>query len=397
MKSIMIIGAGFLQAFVIDKAKELGFYTIAVDGNPEAPGFTLADEYKVINIVDQEACLAYAMEKKINGVLTAATDYGVLTACYIANEMKLPGLDYETALLIKNKYRIRKRLFEKKADDAEQAYEVTCYEDIKALEGKLHFPVMVKPCDGSGSRGASKVEQASEFEMACRNAMMNSISHRAEVESFIDGVEYGAESFVYDGKVTVLAVMRKWMTNPPNYAELGHSIPSCLVPEMENKVKATVSKAIHALGINFGSVNMDLLITAEGGVHIIDVGARMGGNLIGSNIIPLGTGIDYMAAMINGAVGKAVNLKPGMAAKPVVTRLLALSPGTVYHLPDFQHIEAEYDVKVYHHLRVGDIITPYRTNLDGCGYVVACNENYMTAVSNAEAALKSINDGIVRK
>ena len=33
---------------------------------------------------------------------------------------------------------------------------------------------------------------------------------------------------------------------------------------------------------------MDVLVTHDGKVCIIDVGARMGGNLIGSHIIPIG-------------------------------------------------------------------------------------------------------------
>ena len=155
MKKILIIGAGFLQSFVIQKAKKMGYETLAVDADPNAVGFRFADKYAVINIVDEKACLAYAQEEKIDGVLTAATDYGVLTAAYIAKEMHLEGLNYESAKLIKNKYRVRKRLFEARVDDTEQAFEVKKSTDITSLCKKLSFPVMVKPCDGSGSRGAS--------------------------------------------------------------------------------------------------------------------------------------------------------------------------------------------------------------------------------------------------
>ena len=84
MKKLLVIGAGFLQAFVIKKAKTMGYHVLAVDGNPNAEGLQYADEYACINIVDEEACLNYAAEKKIDGVMTAATDYGVKTASYIA-------------------------------------------------------------------------------------------------------------------------------------------------------------------------------------------------------------------------------------------------------------------------------------------------------------------------
>ena len=396
MKKILVIGAGFLQSYVIKKAKELGYYTYAVDGSATAPGFQYADESAVINIVDKEACLAYAKEKQINGVLTAATDYGVLTASHIAEKMELPGIDYNVATTIKNKYLIRRALFEAHADDTEQAYEVSSEQDILNIQTKVKFPVMVKPCDGSGSRGAAKVEHIEDFSSACLEAMNCSLSHKALVETFIVGKEYGAESFVYNGEVAVLAVMRKWMTEAPYYAELGHSIPSCLDAKTEQHIRECVEKAIKALKVNFGSVNMDLLLSDDGTVHIIDIGARMGGNLIGSNIVPEGTGIDYIGAMLRAAVGDEVDLKPQHAPKCVVTRLLALMPGVVSELPNFEEIEKDTDVEVHHHLQVGDQIREYHTNLDGCGYVVAVSNDYNVALENAETALKRINNEIVR-
>lgn len=153
MKKILVIGAGFLQDFVIQKAKKMGYYVLAVDADPEAIGFSHADKYAVINIVDKGACLKFALEEQIDGVLTAATDYGVLTAAYIAKHMSIPGLNYESAKLIKNKYLVRKKLFENHVDDTEQTYEISSETDLAELAHKLTYPVMVKPCDGSRKPG----------------------------------------------------------------------------------------------------------------------------------------------------------------------------------------------------------------------------------------------------
>ncbi len=393
MKKILIIGAGFLQSYVIKKAKSMGYETLAVDADPYAVGFQFADKHEVINIVDEKACLAYAQRENIDGVLTAATDYGVLTAAYIAKEMHLGGLDYDVAKLIKNKYKVRKRLFEAKVDDTEQAYEVDENTDINTLCEKLTFPVMVKPCDGSGSRGAARVDEVSQFADACKKAMAASITHRAEVETFIVGKEYGAETLVANGKINVLGIMRKWMTKPPYYAELGHAIPTDLPYEVEERAKQCVESAIKALGVNFGSVNMDMLITAEGKIHIIDIGARMGGNMIGPCIIPYGTGVDYMANMIRNAVGDEVDLTP-CNKSTVATRLLAFGDGVVKQLPDFEKLEKEYGVEIYHHLEIGQTVREYHTNLDGCGYIVARADDIETAIANAEKVLKLIEKTI---
>lgn len=395
MKKILIIGAGFLQDFVIRKSREMGYYTLAVDADPSAIGLSHADKSAAINIIDRDACLEFARKEQIDGVLTAATDYGVLTAAYIAAHMNIPGLNYETAKLIKNKYLVRKRLFENHVDDTEQAYEVTRDTDISALSQLLKYPVMVKPCDGSGSRGASRVDCSNNLAEACEYAVSNSITHKAEIESFIFGHEYGAESLVVNGEVHVLAIMKKWMTEPPYYAELGHAIPCGLPNEIEERAKRIVAKAIDALGINHGSVNMDLLITDTGKIHIVDVGARMGGNLIGSHIIPYGTGIDYMGNMLKAAVGDELSWEMKDCAATVATRVLAFSGGKVEKSPDvvlesITKIVPNCDdikIEVLHHIAKGDYVNLYRTNLDGCGYIVARAKDFDSAVNSAETIL----------
>ena len=396
MKRLLMLGGGYLQNFFIKRAKELGYYILVLDGDPNAVGFKIANEHAVINIVDEDACLAFAIDNVVDGVLTAATDFSVLSMSRVAEEMHLPGINYRSASIIKNKAAVRKCLFDARADDTGYSFEIDSLNDIQDVLPMLKFPVMVKPVDGSGSRGATKVERAEVFAGACEFAMAGSISHRAVAEPFVAGKEYGVESFVDNGEIHVLGIMQKDMTRPPYYAELGHAIPSGLSAETEDKIRACVVKALIALGVNHGSVNMDLIIGAKGDVHIVDVGARMGGNLIGSHIIPLGTGIAYMDNMIRAAVGDPTDFTPVSKPVPVATKLLALQPGIVKALPDFVSIARQYDVQIEHHLHVGDTITPYRTNLDGCGYVLSTGIDAEEAKSKADKARKAIDELIVR-
>ncbi len=396
MKKVLVLGGGFLQCFVIKEAKKLGYSVLVLDADPNAEGFLWADEHAVINIVDEEACLEYAIEHQVDGVITAATDFSVLTMSHVAMEMQLPGINYQSAKTIKNKAVVRRCLFDAKADDTGYSFEIDSMDEIQEILPKIKLPVMVKPVDGSGSRGASKVEFVDDFAKACEYAMSGSISHRAVAEPFVVGKEYGAESFVDRGEVHVLGIMQKEMTAPPYYAELGHAIPSGLSAEMEEKARLCVKKALVALGVNHGSVNMDLLIGENGDVHIVDVGARMGGNLIGSHIIPIGTGIAYMENMIRASVGDSTDFTPVTKPRPVATKLLALSPGKILSLPDFDDIAKQYDVQIEHHLHVGDTINEYHTNLDGCGYVVAKGKDVEEAIAKATEAKKRINDEIQR-
>ncbi|MBS6922635.1 MAG: ATP-grasp domain-containing protein [Lachnospiraceae bacterium] len=391
MKKILIVGAGFLQVPLIKKAKECGLYTIAVDGDQNAPGFFYADEWECIDITDETQCLEYAKEKEINGVITAATDYGILTVARIAETMNLPGISYEIAKTVKNKYLIRKKISQNKEL---QFFELDTEEKALQLREQIRYPVIVKPCDGSGSKGVEKVENRDGLLEAFQEAYRFSKSKKVLVEDFFVGKEYGADIFVHDGMVEVMALLGKHITPEPDYAELGHYYPSGLKNEKE--IKEKLRQAVESLGITHGAVNMDYLVNGEE-IFIVDLGARMGGNIIYSHIIPEATGRDYAKEMIMQAVGESTNHQPFHKNMAVATRLLALTPGVIEKLPDFSHIEAKYGVEIFHHLKVGDTIHKYHTNLDGGGYILATDEVLEYAEKKAENALREIDDSILRR
>ena len=104
-----------------------------------------------------------------------------------------------------------------------------------------------------------------------------------------------------------------------------------------------------------------------------------------------------MGNMIRAAVSDTTCWKPECQPRTVATKLLALTPGKVKELPDFDLISSKYDVQIEHHLHVGDVITPYRTNLDGCGYVVACGYDVDNCIVLATDVRKVIDESIVRE
>lgn len=385
---VMIVGAGILQSFLIKKSKELGYYTIAVDRDPSAIGFKYADCYKVIDIVNQEACYEYAKEQCIDAVLTGATDYSVLTVSYIAQKLGLNGIDYNVAKIIKNKYSVHEILFKKKIID-KRSYQIGNIKEIEDIKKNIKFPVIIKPCDGSGSRGVNKVNTHDTLEVMVEKAIKNSLSKKCIIEPFIPGQEYGIESFVYKGMIYNLIVMKKIMTKEPYYAELGHS--NSLDEKMNKKIIDKVNSIINALNINFGAINMDLIVNDDE-IYMVDIGARMGGNLIGSHIIPLSKGIDYMKMIIDGALNEPINCEEKFN-NPLFSRLITLETGKIEKI-DYDKL---MDINCTYKLilpKVNDIVHSYRNNLDGCGYII-CTGTY--AEVDSFNGLKKIQNAITIK
>ena len=104
-----------------------------------------------------------------------------------------------------------------------------------------------------------------------------------------------------------------------------------------------------------------------------------------------------MGNMIRAAVGDPTKWKPEWQTRSVATKLLALKPGIVKALPDFEELKVKYDVSIEHHLHIGDAITPYRTNLDGCGYVIASGFDVSDCKATAEEVREIIDDAIIRE
>ena len=214
------------------------------------------------------------------------------------------------------------------------------------------------------------------------------------VEDFFIGKEYGADIFIHDGKIEVMALLGKHITSEPDYAELGHYYPSGL--KNEEVIKGKLIQAVKNLGITYGAVNMDYLVNGDE-VFIVDLGARMGGNIIYSHIIPEATGRDYAGEILMQAVGEQSDHYPLHEKRAVATRILALTPGVIKELPDFSQIEKKYGVRVFHHLKQGDTIRKYHTNLDGEGYILAVDKVLTHAEERAEEALREIDGGILRR
>src|SRR5699024_5792772 len=170
------------------------------------------------------------------------------------------------------------------------------------------------------------------------------------------------------------------MTRDPFYAEVGHEI----LPNNKTgkNIERVVKKAINTLGIDFGSVNMDLIITELGKIVVIDVGVRMGGNIIGSHIIPIGKRLDYLGLIINTAFNdfdKSLLEKIDFNKfNPIQTRILTLDSGIVKELPNVELIEKKYAVKIFHNLYKGKEKKKYKNNLDSSGNIISFkNKKYI--------------------
>lgn len=302
MKKIVIIGANDFQRPLIQKAKEMGYETHVFAWREGATGAEDADHFYEISITEKEEILARCREIHPDAVATIGSDLANITVQYLAENLGLPGNSRECIRNSTNKYEMR-RAFQRAGIPVPGFWSVTEGEELHPEN--YPYPVIVKPTDRSGSRAITEVYRPEDLPAAVRRATEQSFEKRAIVEELIQGGEYSVETISFEGRHTCLAVTKKYTTGSSHYIETGHIQPAPLSAELRNKVEETVFAALDALDVKFGAGHSELRIDEKGRIRIIEIGSRMGGDCIGSDLVPLSTGQDFVGMVVDVAAGKA--------------------------------------------------------------------------------------------
>ena len=300
-KKVVIIGANSFQNPLILKAKELGYETHVFAWASGDIGEKTADYFYPISIIEKDQILDECKRIKPDAICTIASDLATLTVNYVAEKLGLNGNPDRITLQCTNKsvmrqkmrdYGVKTPLFVKVTED----------ENTWNIDG-MSFPLIVKPTDRSGSRSITKVESLRDLSGAIKRAINDSFENCAIVEEYIDGDEYSCECISYKGKHHFLAFTKKYTTGAPNFIETGHMQPSDIPVEIQDRIKTEIFKALDALEIQNGASHTEFRLNNKGEIGIIEIGARMGGDCIGSDLVLLSTGYDFVKMVLDVALG----------------------------------------------------------------------------------------------
>lgn len=391
-KKIMILGASILQLPAIKKAKELGLKVVAVDMNPNAIGFNEDGIIKeIISTIDIDAVVECAKKHKVNGVLTLASDMPMRTVAAVAKELGLIGISEDTALKATNKAYMREAL-RKAGVPIPVFYKVSNRDEYNVAVSKFKSPFIVKPADNSGSRGIVKIEDLTDEKLifdAYDYSRKASRNGDLVVEEYMKGPEVSVETLMVDGECHIIRITDKMTTGAPHFVEMGHSQPSCLDLEIQNKIKQVAAAANKAIGIESGPSHTEIIVT-EDGPKIVEIGARLGGDCITTHLVPLSTGINMVESCIKIALGEKIDITPKFE-KGAAIRYFSSKSGIIKEISGIKKAQSIKGVsQVSFVYEVGDVISEIECSSDRIGFVVAQGENAIDAVNICNKALDEI-------
>lgn len=391
MKKLLVLAAGILQIPVIKKAHEMGYYVIAADGDPNAVGLQYADKAIIANITSEKEMFDVARREEIDGVIHPCSEVSMNVMGYINDELHLHGISRDIAIRATNKHLMRKAFDMFGAPSPKSFCSANVQEGFHLFKS-IKGTAILKPSRNSGSRGIAKIDSNItfyEFSLLFERSKKESRDKSVMIEQFVDGPEFSVEIIVWEGNINILQITDKKTTGAPYFVELGHSQPSLYTTEIVDAIRNAAEQGVKALGLNDCAAHAEVKYQ-NGKPYLMEIGARLGGDFISTELTHLSTGVDMVAAAINVALGIPPDLTPKSIPQGVAIRYFTPPSGTIDFIDCRGLFDCPevYDANIY--VSPGDKVSEVKSSLDRSGHVIIVASHVSDAIRIAEEKLQAI-------
>lgn len=300
-EKLAVLGANAPLIPYYKQSKALGYYIVGIAWAEDAVCRKYCDRFYPISFKDKVEVLRVCREEQIDGITSFSLESALPTVVYVAQTMGLISNTEECLMLTETKFAQRKAL-ELNGIPVPRYFRVKKDEDLTNLD--LCFPIIVKPVDSGGSQGVTKLNTSDGMLEAFRDAIEHSRTKEAIIEEFVDGQEFSVEYISCKGKHYFLQITDKVTSESPHFIEMQHHQPAAISCELASQIKCVVEKALTALKVENSPSHTEIKLNSKGELFIIEIGARMGGDFITSDLVRLSTGYDMVKGAIELAIGR---------------------------------------------------------------------------------------------
>lgn len=366
-KRLLILGGSRISCEIIKHAKALGIVTGVTDWYPleKSPAKQIADEAYFESTADIDRMVSLIKEKKFDGVITGFTDSVLPYYAEMCEKAGLPsyGTKEQFDIFIdKEKYKALMREFDIPTIP-EYNIELERFNETTA---DIIYPVIVKPADGSGSRGITVCENVEELKEAISFAIETSKAKELLVEQYIDNPEATIFWLFVDGEYYMMLLGNRHVKHNQE-GELplpvGYTYPASVQPKFMKEEAPKMEAMFRSVGIKNGMMFMQCKII-DGTCVVYDIGYRLTGSLEYINLKRM-CGFDPLDMMITfaltGETGEPdirKKIDPYLGGKYSYNVSLLCKPGKVAEIKGLEKIKGipgVFEVVVAH--PVGDTIT----------------------------------------
>jgi phosphoribosylaminoimidazole carboxylase (NCAIR synthetase) len=289
--AVISIGAGKNQLPLILVARKMGWSVIAVDRDPNAPGFRHADVCITSSTHDTNSVMAMLYQLNddysFEGVVARTSASKALrTAATVSEEFSLPGLTRDLLKVSTEKSTLREFC---SLNGLPVPTGARVGPRLYTLEG-LDSPVIVKPdvtCVGKAN--VRLCTERTSIAACAAEAAGASANQWVEIESYVEGIDTTCLCLACRGQACILG----WWDElvgvdvAGQILALGLSVPSVVEgSHAQREAEEVVTRLVSLFPTADILLLVSFRITMEGNPYIVEVHADLGGDLIADTLLP---------------------------------------------------------------------------------------------------------------
>lgn len=304
-KIIFLLGGSPLQADLLRAAKDR-YHVVVIDGNEDCALRSEADEFVHLDFSDVDQLYQLALAKDPSLILTMASEPGNLSAAIVSSKLGLKYNSDDVVYSTINKIKMKKKLVLSEIPTARYT-PILESESSNVLTGNYIFPCVVKPSQSSAGRGVRLVSSTDELNAFIADAKKISKDGCALVEEFIVGDQYSVETISCEGRHHVLGITQEYFGAPPFFAETQQLFPAIIDSDIKMRIENLVLSTLDCFGVRYGACHVELRVTYDGEIYIIEIASRMGGWR--SELIRKANGVEYSKLLLQSYENNEVNIR----------------------------------------------------------------------------------------
>lgn len=377
---VMVLAGSKWQIPFIKKLKEMGHYVINVNPYEDSPAFPYADEFVLADILDRERCQQIAREKQVDAVMSEQCDIAVPVIAEISEKLGIPTIGVSAAELYTDKWKMREFLMNNGLP-CPMYKKCTSYQQATEFLATVEKKMIIKPMDSNSSHGVFTVYPGEDFSERFFEALRFSKCEKAVLcEEYIEGTEFTVDGIqTKEGHVCLAISEKKHFAHNENVANMLYFSHKNEKFDYE-KLRKTNDRYVELSGLPYGLTHAEYKYE-NGEFVLIEIGARGGGCLIASHIVPMVSGVDNYELLIRGTEQGGIlycpEVKDAYKDRCAVLKFFETprGGGTVTKLRGRELLEDNEKVLAWQfNFSEGDVIVPAKDDSTRVGFYIAYGE-----------------------
>jgi len=395
-KTVVVLPGSQWQVPLVQKCRSCGFRTLVINPYKDSPAFAYADGFLQSDIFDLEQVVHYCQDEHVDAIISDECDIAVPVIAQLGERLSLPAITPKCASMFTNKLEMRDFCKAHGLPYPEYQLCKTAAEAEKFFD-QLRAPIVIKPLDSCSSRGVFTVFHKEDINRFFNESLSFSKVEKAVLaERYIEGTEFTVDGIKTPEKHYSLAISEKrHFAHNSNiacdlyFSHNNKNFDYAFLAEQNNKF-------VEMSQLQWGLTHAEYKF--ENGVfYLIEIGARGGGNLISSHIVPYVSGIDtyqYLLDCSMGSVSSPVfHIDRQYKERCAILHFFDVpkESGIVSHIDGLEMLSHRKEIVAYQfNVSPGDVIEKAKTDSDRAGFYIACCETERELL----AVMEDIRQGV---